>query len=103
MSVYKSIMKGLNEAIKHQEGKIDARRRKVFIKPVEKFTSEEIKQIRTNIGLSQVSFASTLGVSKKTIEAWESGRNIPSGSSRRLLQLFRDNPELIEQCVSQAE
>ncbi len=101
MSAYKSIMKGLDEAIKYQEGKIDARKRKASIKPVEKFDKDQIKQIRTSIGLSQISFASTLGVSKKTVEAWESGRNRPSGSSSRLLQIFRDNPEVINQYVSQ--
>lgn len=102
MSVYKSIMKGLDEAIKYQEGKIDARKRRISINPVEKFDKDQIKQIRTSLGLSQVSFASTLGVSKKTVEAWESGRNIPNGSSSKLLQIFRDNPEVITQYISQA-
>jgi len=49
------------------------------------------------IGLSQVIFASSLGVSKKTVEAWERWRNAPEGPSRRLLQLIRDNPVVIEQ------
>ncbi|MFA7671856.1 MAG: helix-turn-helix domain-containing protein [Sphaerochaetaceae bacterium] len=97
MSVYKSIMQGLDEAVKYQEGKINARKMKITVKPVESFSGEDIKQIRKQVGLSQVVFASSLGVSKKTVEAWERGKNTPEGPSRRLLQLIRDNPEVIEQ------
>jgi putative transcriptional regulator len=102
MSVYKSIMQGLDEAVKYQEGKIDARKTKITVKQVESFSSEDIKQIRKQVGLSQIVFASSLGVSKKTVEAWERGRNTPAGSSRRLLQLIRDNPEVIEQYMIKA-
>ncbi len=102
MSVYKSIMQGLDEAVKYQEGKIDARKTKITVKPVESFSSEDIKEIRNRVGLSQVIFASSLGVSKKTVEAWERGRNTPEGPSRRLLQLIRDNPELFEQYLIKA-
>ncbi|MEA5028206.1 MAG: helix-turn-helix domain-containing protein [Sphaerochaeta associata] len=97
MSVYKSIMQGLDEAVKYQEGTIHARKTRISVKPVESFTSEDIKQIRNRLGLSQVIFASSLGVSKKTVEAWERGKNTPEGPSRRLLQLIRDNPDMIEQ------
>ena len=102
MSVYKSIMQGLDEAVKYQEGKIDARKTKITVKQVESFSSEDIKQIRKQVGLSQAVFASSLGVSKKTVEAWERGRNTPAGPSRRLLQLIRDNPEMIEQYMIKA-
>lgn len=90
-------MQGLDEAVKYQEGKISARRTRIMIRPVESFTSDEIKQIRQKAGVSQVIFAAILGVSKKTIEAWERGRNTPSGPSCRLLQLIRDIPSMIEQ------
>ncbi|NLZ77595.1 MAG: helix-turn-helix domain-containing protein [Spirochaetales bacterium] len=102
MSVYKSIMQGLDEAVKYQEGKIDARKTKITVKQVESFSSEDIKQIRKQVGMSQIVFASSLGVSKKTVEAWERGRNTPAGPSRRLLQLIRDNPEVIEQYIIKA-
>jgi len=69
---------------------------------LESFSSEDIKQIRKLVGLSQGIFASSLGVSKKTVDAWERGRNTPEGPSRRLLQLIRDNPEVIEQYMIKA-
>ena len=38
-------------------------------------------------------FPESLGVSPKTVEAWENGRNKPEGASRRLLEIVRDNPQ----------
>ena len=51
---------------------------------MESFSRGDIKQIRKQVGLSQVIFASSLGVSKKTVEAWKRGRNTPEGLTRRL-------------------
>ena len=102
MSVYTSIKQGLDEAVKYQEGKIGARKTRIIVKPVETFSGEDIKRIRMSVGLSQVVFASSLGVSKKTVEAWECGRNTPEGPSRRLLQLIRDYPEVIDQYLIKA-
>ncbi|MDY0288281.1 MAG: hypothetical protein RBR15_05615 [Sphaerochaeta sp.] len=65
MSVFTSIMQGLDEAVEYQEGKNQARKTKATLKPVDMFTSEEIKQIRLNAGLSQVIFTSSIGVSPK--------------------------------------
>jgi putative transcriptional regulator len=92
MSVYKSIMQGLNEAVEYQQGRIKAQKVKLTIKPVDIFNTEDIRQIRQRTGLSQVMFAGSLGVSPKTVEAWESGRNKPEGASRRLLEIVRDDP-----------
>jgi putative transcriptional regulator len=85
-------MEGLNEAVKYQQGKLAARKVKLTIKPVDVFNTEDIKQIRRRSGLSQVMFAGSLGVSPKTVEAWENGRNKPEGASRRLLEIVRDDP-----------
>ena len=96
MSVYKSIMQGLTEAIDYQQGKVKARKTKLTIKPVDIFNTNDIKQIRKKTGLSQVIFAGSLGVSPKTVEAWENGRNKPDGASRRLLEIVRDDPGFIK-------
>jgi putative transcriptional regulator len=96
MSVYESIIQGLTEAVDYQQGKITARKTKLTIKPVSTFNNEDIKQIRQKTGLSQVMFAGSLGVSPKTVEAWENGRNKPEGSSRRLLEIVRDDPGFLQ-------
>ena len=95
MSVYESIMQGLTEAVDYQQGKINPRKMKLTIKPVDTFPPDDIKQIRQKTGLSQVTFAGSLGVSPKTVEAWENGRNKPEGASRRLLEIVRDDPSFL--------
>ena len=96
MSVYESIMQGLTEAVDNQKGRIIARKIRRTIKPVDTFNNDDIKLIRQRTGLSQVMFAGSLGVSPKTVEAWENGRNKPEGASRRLLEIVRDDPGFIK-------
>ena len=101
MSVYESIMQGLTEAVEYQQGEINARKIRLSIKPVDTFNNDDIKQIRKKTGLSQVMFADSIGVSPKTVEAWENGRNKPEGASRRLLEIVRDDPTFLrrfQQC-----
>ena len=95
MSVYESIMQGLNEAVEHQQGRKKAKTVKMSVSPIHDFNSSEIRQIRIETGMSQVMFAKLLGVSHKTVEAWENGRNKPNGSSCRLLEVVRDDPSFL--------
>ena len=102
---YKSIMKGLNEAVEISEGKLKGRKRKISIAPVEEFTNTEIRKIRNDLGLTQVMFAQLLGVSIKTVESWETGTNSPNGSAKRILGLLKEDLTLPEKynLISKAE
>jgi putative transcriptional regulator len=64
----------------------------ITIRPVESFRSEEIRAIRKNTGMTQVLFAKYMGVSVKTVEAWEAGRNHPEGTACRLLSMTQKDP-----------
>lgn len=92
MSVFEEIKTSLNQAIEYEKGNIKAPTKVMSITPVESFTAKEIKEIRNNTGLTQVLFAKFLGVSKKTVEAWEAGINRPNGSACRLLTLTKTDP-----------
>lgn len=92
MSIFDEIKLGLEQAIEYEKGNLKARKTVLSVAEVERFTAEEIKIIRKNAGLSQSVFAKFMGVSVKTVEAWEAGRNHPEGSSCRLLALTRNNP-----------
>ena len=95
--LYKSIMNGLQEAIDDANGvgqKLP--RRKVVIEPVKQYDAEEIRVIRKKTGLSQRLFAAYLGVSSKTVEAWESGTNCPSGPASRLLFMIETDTSFVE-------
>ena len=61
----------------------------IEIEPLVQYTAEDIKAIRSKTGLTQSLFAQWFGVSTRTVEAWESGRNKPSGPSSRLLSLLK--------------
>lgn len=94
MKVYDGIMQGLEEAIAYNEGKIKARTNTITITPVPDFEAKEIKNIRNELGMTQVLFAGFMGVSTKTVEAWEDGRNMPDGPARRILSMLKADPAL---------
>lgn len=94
MNVYDGIMQGLNEAMAYNEGKLKVRTKTIFIEPVPNFEATEIKKIRNELGMTQVLFAGFMGVSTKTVEAWESGRNMPDGPARRILAMLKVDPGL---------
>lgn len=94
MNVYESITQGLQEAIVYEEGKLKARKAKCTVNPIPEFTAQEIKAVRTELAMTQVTFAAVLGVSQKTVEAWEAGTNAPSGTARRMLSLLRTEPSI---------
>lgn len=93
--VYDSIMKGLEEAVAHADRKLNCRVDRVRIDPVRAFTGSEVKQIRQSVSMTQELFAGYLGVSRKTVEAWEAGQNHPNGAASRLLTIIEREPETV--------
>ena len=91
-SIFEDIKLGLEQAIEYEKGNLKARKTTITIAPVDTFTAQEIKEIRNNTGLTQVLFAKYMGVSVKTVESWEAGRNHPDGAACRLLSITRENP-----------
>ena len=95
--VFDSILSGLNEALEDAKKETPAlKRHRNTIIPLKVYEANDIKKIRTSTGLSQKYFASYMGVSIKTVEAWEASINQPSGSSSRLLHMMELDNELIE-------
>ena len=72
---------------------------KVFVKPVNKYSAEDIKRIRLSINMTQTMFAGIMGVSQKTVEAWESVRNVPMGPASRILDLLSEDRTVAEKFV----
>lgn len=92
-----SIIAGLEEASLHAQGHLELKQRTIRIAPLPEFSGNQIKRIRVALGLTQSMLAKILGVSVKTIEAWESGRNAPAGPSRRMLSILKKSPGLLKQ------
>ena len=91
-SFFEDIKTGLAQAIEYEQGKLEARTTTMEIAPLSTFEPCEIKSIRQSTGLTQKKFACFIGVSTKTVEAWESGRNHPDGAACRLLALTKADP-----------
>ena len=93
--VYADIMTGLQEAIGDVRGtKIKKlKRTTITVEPLKEYLPEDIKRIRKGTGFSQAGLAGYMGISVKTVEAWEAGTNQPSGVARRMLQLMETDPD----------
>ena len=98
MGVYESIIKGLNEAIDYENGTGKARVTKCTVNPAPEFTAGQIKEVRISVGMTQTTFAEVMGVSPKTVEAWEAGTNKPIGSARRFLSVLKADPSMLTKC-----
>ena len=93
-----NLLEAMNQALDHAKGEVveGVRTRKVTITPVPHYKGEKIKSIRNKLHLSQKAFAFALGVSNKTVEAWESGKNEPAGSAQRLIDMLMIDDRLLE-------
>ena len=87
-SLFDDLTTGLQQAIDYEKGAGKAKTRTLMIDPVKKYSNDEIKAIRNKAGMTQAVFANYMGVSKKTVEAWELGRTHPTGPAYRLLDIL---------------
>lgn len=65
-----------------------------------RITSVEVPAVvtaRNNLSLSQSQFATLLGVSKRTLQAWEQGRTEPSGAAQTLITVATRHPEVLRE------
>jgi putative transcriptional regulator len=92
-SLFDDLTTGLQQAIDYEKGAGKAKTRTLMIDPVKKYSNDEIKAIRNKAGMTQAVFANYMGVSKKTVEAWELGRTHPTGPAYRLLDILESGKE----------
>jgi len=78
-SLFDDLKQGLEEAIEYEKGQGKARVKTYMIMPVKEYSNTEIREIRMRAGMTQGVFASYMGVSKKTVEAW--WQNTPNRTS----------------------
>lgn len=90
LSIGEGIINSLEEAIKHEKGEKTKgfKSHTIYVAPLPDYKGNEIKEIRNELGLTQSIFAYVFGVSIKTVEAWESGRNQPAGPAQRMLSIL---------------
>src|SRR5437899_12963223 len=96
-SVGCSIVRGMEEAVRHHRGEIKLR-------TIEFTIPEEVnvKAIREGLGLSQGQFAARYGVSPRTLQQWEQGRSKPDGVARAYLTVIDHDPKTVEKALKKA-
>ena len=85
----KSLVAGLKEIVEYKEGRVNLEVIEVAVPDV------DVKEIRTNLQLSQDKFAKQYGLSVATIRNWEHGVRKPEGPARVLLHLIAQQPQLV--------
>ena len=85
---YKSISKGLKEAIEYSRGNSKGTRE---FKP----RHIDVKKLRERIGMSQPIFAASFGISLGTLRHWERGDRYPQGPALVLLNLLSKDPNKV--------
>ncbi len=93
-ALFEDLKTGLEQAIEYEQGKGNAKTVTYIISPVTVYSNTDIKRIREQSGMTQKVFAYYMGVSPKTVEAWECGRTHPTGSASRLLDILSKNNRL---------
>ena len=95
MDFFGELMEGLTEALAHSKGKAaaDTFTRKRSLPDI------NVAQVRNSLHMTQKGFASVLGVSTRTVEAWEAGRSTPTPTARKLIYLIREEEELVNKLM----
>lgn len=88
---FSGIMEGLTEVLEYEQGKAKAA---TFARKRE-LPDINVAELRKKNKMSQKAFATILGVSPRTVEAWETGRSNPSPTARNLLYLISLDNTLI--------
>ncbi len=63
--------------------------------PIEVGTMPAVRDLRRRACLTQMEFASRLGVPVETIRNWEQGKRVPRGPARALLAVIAHAPETV--------
>ena len=87
---FDDLITGLNEAVAIEKAELKGRKTVYEIQPVKNYDNNQIREIRNSVGMTQVLFADYMGVSCKTVEAWEKGTNHPTGTACRLISLLEN-------------
>lgn len=64
------------------------------VEPPPSYSAGQIREIRSQMELSQPIFAAALNVSPETVRAWEQGKREPEGPTLRLLEVAEQHPDV---------
>lgn len=89
---FEGIKSGLQEALAFEKGEAAV---ETFVRK-SSLPQVNVSDLRHSLSLTQKSFAALLGVSPRTVEAWEGGKSTPTPTAKKLLFLIQREPSLIK-------
>ena len=92
-TAFDSIKQGLTEAI---EFSTDNKAKAI----VHDFSPLDVKNVRSNVGMTQNEFASAFGISVSTLRHWERGDRTPHGPALVLLNVVAKEPQAVLSALS---
>ncbi len=92
---FSGLMAGLEEAIAYERGEAAA---ETFARK-RSLPDVSVSAVRGALGMTQRAFAQVLGVSRRTVEAWESGKTTPSPTAKKLIYLIQEDNALVQKLV----
>lgn len=93
---FSGIMDGLSEALAYEKGKASAETfaRKRALPDV------NVLDVRNSLSMTQKAFANVLGVSCRTVEAWECGKSVPTPTAKKLIYLISQDNTLVDKLIN---
>ena len=96
-NIYQEIIDEGNEILEKGVSQLRRRTREYSpITPVKRYTPQEIRALRKGYRFTQSFFGELLGVSLKTVQAWEAGTNKPAGTALRMIQVLEQDPHAFD-------
>ena len=92
---FSGIMEGLEEALEYERGKASA---ETFARK-QSLPSVNVAEVRESLNMTQKKFATVLGVSSRTVEAWECGKSTPTPTAKKLIYLIQNNHSLVDELL----
>lgn len=92
VNFFEGVKVGLEEALAYEKGQAAA---ETFVRK-SSLPQVNISELRHSLALTQKAFAALLGVSPRTVEAWEVGKSTPTPTAKKLLFLIQSEPSLVQ-------
>ena len=89
-----SIRRGLEQAVEYAKGGAPKKAYRVHVP-----ARVDVKEIRTELGLTQQAFAARFGFSINTLRHWEQGKRVPEGPTRAYLLVIARDPEAVQKAL----
>lgn len=97
MTTARKILTGLDEALAHVGGNLNANQRVINIPD-----AIDVRAVRAALGLSQAQFALMFGFKIDTVRNWEQAKRVPNAQARALLKIIESEPDAVKRALAMA-